>query len=48
MDHLENNEYIGKIESEVNDYVNPYAICDDIDFNWLMKFVMPLELIHVF
>ena len=32
MDHLEDNEYIEKIESEVNNFVNFYAICDDTVF----------------
>ena len=36
MDCLDDNEYMEKIESEVSDYINPYAICDDIDFNRLM------------
>ena len=36
MDRLDDNDYIEKIESEANDFVNPYTICDDIDFNLLM------------
>ena len=36
IDLLNDTEYIEKIESEVNNYINLYAICDDADFNWLM------------
>ena len=32
MDCLNDNEYIEKLESEFNDYVNSYVICDDYDF----------------
>ena len=36
MDRLVDTEYIKKIESEVNNYVHLYIICDDTEFNWLM------------
>ena len=29
MDLLNDIKYLKKIENEVNNYVNPYAICDD-------------------
>ena len=33
---LDNTEYLQKIESKVNNYVNLYAACDNTDFNWLI------------
>ena len=33
MNRLYNTKYLEKIENKVNNYVNPYAIFDDIDFN---------------
>ena len=36
IDHLDDTEYLEKIESEVNNYINLYTICDDINFNRLM------------
>ena len=33
MDRLDDIEYLKKIESEVNNYVNSYTICNDTDFN---------------
>ena len=32
MDHLDSTEYLEKIESGINNYVNSYTICDDINF----------------
>ena len=36
VDHLNDTEYLKKIEDEVSNYTNPYAIYDDIDFNRLI------------
>ena len=36
MNHLDDSEYLEKIKIEVNNYVNPYIICDDMDFNCLI------------
>ena len=36
IDYLDDTEYLEKIESEVNNYVNLYAICDDTNINMLM------------
>ena len=36
IDRLDDNEYIEKIESEVNNSVNSYVIYDDTDLKWLM------------
>ena len=36
MDRLDDTEYLEKIGSEINTYINPYVICDDTDFNLLM------------
>ena len=45
MGRLDDSEYLEKIESKTNNYINSYAICDEIDFNWLIQFVMFLKLI---
>ena len=36
VNYLDDSEYLEKIDNEVNNYVNPYVICDNIDFNRLM------------
>ena len=36
INRLDDIEYLEKIKSEVNNYINSYAICDDSDFNWLI------------
>ena len=36
MDCLNDIKYLKKIKSEVKNNVNPYIICDDTNFNWLM------------
>ena len=36
VDRLDDIEYLKKIENEVNNYVNPYTICNDTNFNWLI------------
>ena len=33
MNCLNDTKYLKKIESKVNNFANPYTICDDIDFN---------------
>ena len=33
VDRLNDTKYLEKIENEVNNYVNPYAIYDDTNFN---------------
>ena len=48
MNRLDNTEYFKKIENKVNNYINPYAIYDDTDFNWLIQFVMFLGLVYIF
>ena len=46
MDYLDNTKY-QKTKSEINNYVIPYAICDNTNFNWLIEFVMFFGLIYV-
>ena len=36
VDHLDDTKYLKKIKNKVNNYVNPYVICDDTDFNRLL------------
>ena len=36
MNHLDDSEYLEKIDSAISNYVNPYAIGDDTNFIWLM------------
>ena len=45
---LDDTKYLEKIENEVNNYVNPYTICDNIDFNCLMLFIMFLGFKYIF
>ena len=48
IDCLDDIKYLEKIENEVNNYVNPYTICDNIDFNCLMLFIMFLGFKYIF
>ena len=36
VNHLDGTKYLEKIKNKVNNYINLYTVCDDIDFNWLM------------
>ena len=39
VNYLNDIEYLKKIENEVNNYVNPYIMYDDANFNWLAHVV---------
>ena len=36
VDRLDDIEYFKKLGMKVNNYVNPYIICNNTNFNWLI------------
>ena len=45
---LDTNEYLEKTKNEINDYVNPYVIYNDTDFNWLIQLFILLGIVYIF
>ena len=48
MDCLDNTKYFKKIENGVNNYVNPYTICEMTNFNSLIQGLFGIVFVFVF